>query len=117
MHVPDEEISPKRVDISYVIIGLCLFSIYLLAGRELSTVDQTIVPRGDAFSYSTFLFEILNRSRESFGSALQYVVELRKFYLAATLSRVGVRSVFGQSTRLAHIHQLFCLLRGHYHRV
>ena len=79
MHVPDEEISPKRVDISYVIIGLCLFSIYLLAGRELNTVDQTIVPRGDAFSYSTFLFEILNRSRESFGSALQYVVESGNF--------------------------------------
>ena len=79
MHVPDQETSPKRVDISYVIIGLCLFSIYLLAGRELNTVDQTIVPRGDAFSYSTFLFEILNRSCESFGSALQYVVELGNF--------------------------------------
>ena len=75
MHVPDEEIGRKRVDISYVIIGLCLFSIYLLAGRELNTVDQTIVPRGDAFSYSTFLFEILNRSRESFGTALQYIIE------------------------------------------
>ena len=57
-----DKIDRKSIDISYLIIGLCTVLIYLVAGRELNTIDQTIVPRGDAFSYTTFLYQILNKS-------------------------------------------------------
>ena len=75
----DAEIGGKSVDISYVIIGLCTLSIYLVAQGQLNTVDQKLVPRGDAFTSSIFLYEILNKSYESFGSAFRYIVELGNF--------------------------------------
>ena len=54
-------------------------SIYLVAQAELNTVDQRLVPRGDAFTYSIFLYEILNRVHESFGSTFRHVVESGNF--------------------------------------
>ena len=75
----DAEIGRKGLDISYAIIGLCTLSIYLVAQAQLNTVDQRLVPRGDAFTYSIFLYEILNKSHESFGSTLRYVVESGNF--------------------------------------
>ena len=56
------EIGRTGLDISYAIIGLCTLSIYLVAQAQLNTVDQRLVPRGDAFTYSIFLYEILNKS-------------------------------------------------------
>ncbi len=71
--------SRKSIDISYVIIGFCTLLIYLTAERDLNSLDQTIVPSGDAFTYAISLYEILNMSHESFGSALQYIVTSGNF--------------------------------------
>jgi hypothetical protein len=77
--VKDDGTSRQGIDICYVIIGVCTLFIYLFAEKELTAVDQTIVPRGDAFTYSIFLYEILNISRQSFGSAFRHVVESGNF--------------------------------------
>ena len=74
-----DKIDRKSIDISYLIIGLCTVLIYLVAGRELNTIDQTIVPRGDAFSYTTFLYQILNKSHDDFAATLRYIVESGNF--------------------------------------
>ena len=61
----DEESGRQSIDICYAILGVCTLSIYLVAQGELNAVDQKLVPRGDAFTYSVFLYEILNKkSRE-----------------------------------------------------
>ena len=61
-HPKDEESGRQSIDICYAILGVCTLSIYLVAQGELNAVDQKLVPRGDAFTYSVFLYEILNKS-------------------------------------------------------
>jgi hypothetical protein len=72
--VSNSETSRKSVDISYVLLGLCTLAVYLVAKHAIDDMDQTVVPRGDAFTYAISLFQILNTSRESMGSALRLVM-------------------------------------------
>ena len=61
-------------DIVYLILALCLALICAVAGTGIDAVDQKVVPRGDAFSYSMVIYEILNTTHDSFIAGLKYVV-------------------------------------------
>jgi hypothetical protein len=97
-------IGRPTITFSYVIIGLCILAVYFVAQREIYNTDQTIVPRGDAFSYSTFLFEILNKSQESFFTALDYIASSGNFiWLQHVLVLVFSPFLFNQRGSLIFI--------------
>jgi hypothetical protein len=95
------------INFSYGVIGLCVLAVYFVAQREIYNIDQTIIPRGDAFSYTTFLFEILNKSRDSFFSALDYIASSGNFiWLQHLLVLVFSPFLFNQRGSLIFINYL-----------
>ena len=52
-----DKIDRKSIDISYLIIGLCTVLIYLVAGRELNTIDQTMDPEATRFRIRHFFIK------------------------------------------------------------
>lgn len=77
--VNDARTNRYYIHISYVVLGICVFSIYLFMQKKMFSVDRDIIPQGDAFTYTMFLFHVINKSHENMAVAFQYILHSENF--------------------------------------
>lgn len=102
----DRDTKTSVAPLCYAIFIAYALALFFVSQKALYEIDQKLVPEGDAFTYATFFYELLNRAHYSFSAAIQLIADKNYNWLQDFLVLLLSPILFNESSSLIIINYL-----------